>query len=136
MTGSLAADHADPRADRRRPPRTRRAPVPKYITFFSYTGDAVKAMIDRPSDRTAAAKALAESVGGTLDAFYWMHGAHDGFLITHLPDGISAMALAGAAGATGAITNFETHEIFDHDDQSAIIAKGTGALQTYRPPTA
>jgi uncharacterized protein with GYD domain len=107
----------------------------RYITFFSYSAGAAKAMIERPSDRTAAAKALAEAVGGTLESFYWMQGHHDGFLITELPDGVAASALAAAAGATGAITNFETHQIFDHDEQAAIIAAAAG-VHTYRPPTA
>jgi uncharacterized protein with GYD domain len=109
--------------------------MPRYITFFSYTGAAAKAMIERPSDRGAAAKALAESVGGTLESFYWMQGAHDGFLITSLPDGVAASALAAAAGASGAVVDFETHEIFDHDQQAAIVAGAAAALKGYTPPT-
>ncbi len=108
----------------------------RYITFFSYKGEAIKAMIDRPSDRSAAAKALVESLGGTLEAFYWMQGHHDGFLITSLPDGVTASALAAAVGATGVIGGLETHEIFDHDEQSAIVAGAGTALRAYKPPTA
>jgi uncharacterized protein with GYD domain len=110
--------------------------VPRFITFFSYTGDAAKAMIDRPSDRSAAAQALVASVGGTLDGFFWMQGDHDGFLLTTLPDAIAAAALAAAAGSTGAITNFETHQIFDHDEQARIVTQAKQATAAYRPPTA
>ena len=49
--------------------------MPRYITFFSYTAESAKAMIERPSDRSAAAKALTESLGGTQEAFYWMLSA-------------------------------------------------------------
>ena len=59
--------------------------MPKYICFFSYTRDAAKAMIERPTDRIAAAKALVESVGGEMECFYWMHGHHDGFFIANYP---------------------------------------------------
>ena len=110
--------------------------MPKFITFFSYTGEAGKAMIERPSDRTAAARALVESVGGTLEGFYWMHGKRDGFLLTDLPDGAAAAALALAAAATGAITDFETHQIFDHDEQAAIVKVAATARAVYKPPTA
>jgi uncharacterized protein with GYD domain len=110
--------------------------MPKFITFFSYTGDAAKALIENPSDRTAAARALTESGGGTIEAFYWLHGTHDGFLITDLPDGATATALAAAAGATGAITDFETHQIFGQEEQSAIVATAAKARGAYRPPTA
>lgn len=106
----------------------------KYITFFSYSGDAVKAMIHHPSDRSAAATALVESMGGTVEAFYWMQGSHDGLLITELPDSISGTALVAAVASTGAITNLETHELFDHDAQSEIVAKAKTALDAYTPP--
>ena len=43
--------------------------MPRFITFFSYTAESAKAMIERPSDRSAAAKALIESLGGTQEAF-------------------------------------------------------------------
>jgi uncharacterized protein with GYD domain len=109
--------------------------MPKFITFFSYTGDAAKALIEHPSDRTAAARTLAESLGGSLESFYWMQGAHDGFLITELPDGVAASALAAAASATGAIVGFETHQIFDHDEQAALVERAASALRAYKPPT-
>ncbi|MEO7665351.1 MAG: GYD domain-containing protein [Candidatus Limnocylindrales bacterium] len=110
--------------------------MPKFITYFSYTANAAKAMIDRPSDRNAAAKALAESLGGSLDSFYWMQGKKDGFLITTLPDATAAAALSAAVGSTGAITGCETHQIFDHDEQAAIVQQAGVALKAYRPPTA
>ncbi len=110
--------------------------MPRYITFFSYTGEAAKAMIERPSDRSAAAKALVESLGGTQEAFYWMQGQHDGFLITNLPDSLAASALAAAVASTGVIGGLETHQIFDHDEQAAIVKHAGTALKAYKPPTA
>lgn len=106
----------------------------KYITFFSYSADAVKAMIHHPSDRSAAATALVESLGGTVEAFYWMQGQYDGFLISDLPDSISGTALVAAVASTGAITNLESHELFDHDQQAAIVDKAKTALEAYTPP--
>jgi len=108
----------------------------RFITFFSYSGDATKALIERPSDRSAAAKALVESIGGTQEAFYWMQGKHDGFLITNLPDGVAASALAAAVGASGAVVNAQTHQIFDGDEQAAIVKQAAAALRAYKPPTA
>ena len=110
--------------------------MPRFITFFSYTADSATAMIDRPSDRSAAGKALVESLGGTQEAFYWMQGKHDGFLIANLPDGVAAAALAAAVGATGAIGGIETHQIFDRDEQAAIVQQAAAARKAYKPPTA
>ena len=110
--------------------------MPRFIHFFSYSSASAKAMIDRPSDRAAAAKALVESLGGTQEAFYWMHGEHDGFLISNLPDGVAASALAAAVGASGAVVGAETHQIFDTDEQAAIVSQAGAALRAYKPPTA
>ena len=109
--------------------------MPRFITYFSYTGDAAKAMIEHPSDRSAAAKALVESLGGTQEAFYWMQGKHDGFLISNLPDAVSAAGLAAAVGSTGAIVGIETHQIFDLDEQGTIVKQAEKALKAYKPPT-
>ena len=65
-----------------------------------------------------------------------MQGEHDGFLITNLPDGVTAAAMAAAVGATGAIGGLETHQIFDHDEQAAIVKQADTARRAYKPPTA
>src|SRR5439155_19958335 len=74
--------------------------------------------------------------GGTQEAFYWMQGEHDGFLITNLPDGVAAAALAAAVGARGAVVSLQTHQIYDHDEQAAIMQRAKTAGMAYKPPTA
>jgi uncharacterized protein with GYD domain len=71
-----------------------------------------------------------------MEAFYWMTGKHDGFVISNLPDGVSGAAVSVAVSATGAVTGIETHMIFDHDDQADIVTKAAAALRAYKPPTA
>jgi len=108
----------------------------KYICFFSYTRDSAKAMIEKPTDRVAAARALVESAGGKMECLYWMHGHHDGFFIAEFKDGMSAAAVAAAAGSTGAVTQVETHELFDGEAQGQIMRAARAALSGYKPPTA
>lgn len=108
--------------------------MPKYLFLFSYSSDSLKGMVKNPSDRSAAAKTLVESLGGSQEDFYWMHGQHDGMLIATLPDGVAASALSVAVGAAGAIVDAETHEIFDHDDQTAIVTRAGAALKAYKAP--
>ena len=142
ISGRVAArprkfsSHPVPQSDRFEDALTSKgdAPVAKYITFFSYSADAVKAMIHHPSDRSAAATELVEALGGTVEAFFWMQGQHDGFLITELPDSVSGTALVAAVASTGAVSNLESHEIFDHDQQAAIVTTAKTALDAYTPP--
>lgn len=91
-------------------------------------------MIDHHSDRTAAAKVLVESLGGTLEAFYWMQGPHDGLLISELPESVNGAALSAAVAASGAISHVETHQLFDHDQQASIVELAKTALSAYTPP--
>lgn len=106
----------------------------KYVSFFSYSNEAVKGMIGQMSDRTAAAKGLVEALGGTLEAFYWMQGQHDGLLISELPDSVNGAALSAAVAASGAISHAETHQLFDQDQQASIISLAATALNAYKPP--
>jgi uncharacterized protein with GYD domain len=106
----------------------------KYIVFFSYSSAAVKGMIDHPSDRSAAVRELASSLGGSVESFYWMQGNHDGFVIGEFPDSVSGAAVSAAVAATGAVSSIESHEIFDHDQQEEIVKAAKTALQAYTPP--
>ncbi len=108
--------------------------MPKYVVFFSYSSAAVRGMIDHPSDRSAAVKELAESLGGSIESFYWMQGQHDGFVIGEFPDSVSGVAIAAAVASTGAISSIESHEIFDHGQQAEIVEKAKTALRAYTPP--
>ena len=110
--------------------------MPRFITFFSYPAASTKALIEHPSDRSAASRALVESLGGTQEAFYWMTGKHDGCLITNLPDGVAGAALSAAVGSTGAVTGIESYQLFDADEQATIVERAATARKAYKPPTA
>ena len=64
-----------------------------------------------------------------------MQGEHDGFLITILPDGAMVAALVAAVSASGAVGRLETHQIFDADEQAAIVKNAATARKAYKPPT-
>lgn len=49
---------------------------------------------------------------------------------------MAAAALAAAVGASGAIVGLETHQIYDHDEQAAIVKHAATARRAYKPPTA
>ncbi len=92
-------------------------------------------MIKNPSDRSAAAKQLVESLGGSIEVFYWMFGGWDGFATAELPDSVSAAAISVAVNSSGAFKSVSTTQLFDHDDQAALVEKAKTALAGYSPPT-
>ena len=108
--------------------------MPLYLGRFSYTTDAMKALLDQPQDRSAAAREVAESLGGKLLGFWYAFGPFDGVFLMEAPDNASAAALAMAVGAGGALSEVETTVLLDMDEAQDAMRKAAAA--TYRPPSA
>ena len=106
----------------------------KYAFFFTYSSDAWARMIQSPGDRTAAVRQLADALGGSVEAIYWMFGPYDGILIADVPDSVSAAALSVAVGSTGSFKHLETHELFTHDQLGQTLARAKDASGAYQPP--
>ena len=75
------------------------------MSLFSFKGETLGKLMQNPSDREAAVRNLAESVGGTLEAYYPMLREHDGCGIIDARDSISAASAAVAVAGTGAFTS-------------------------------
>lgn len=106
----------------------------KYLVLFNVTSETTKGFLQKPSDRAAVVREVAASVGGGLEAYYWMFGQYDGMAIFALPDSHTAAALSLAVAGSGAFTHFETHELLDANDLTAIAERAREI--TYRPPGA
>jgi uncharacterized protein with GYD domain len=106
--------------------------MPLYLGRFSYTTDAMKALLNEPQDRSAAAREVADSLGGKLLGFWYAFGEFDGVFLMEAPDNASAAALAMAVGAGGALSEIETTVLLDMDEAQDAMRKAAAA--TYRPP--
>jgi uncharacterized protein with GYD domain len=105
--------------------------MPKFMFTGSYTQDSAAAIKKGGgSPRLAAARALAESVGGTLECFYFAFGEWDFVVIADLPNMVSAAALASAVSGSGAMERFETTVLLTPADMDA----ASGTSSTYSPP--
>ena len=106
----------------------------KFAVFFSFKGETVKSFMDKPSDRAAVVGQLCEAAGGHMDAYYFMFGAWDGFVIADVPDSGSAAAVSLAVSSTGAFARIETHELIEANAIGDILDKAKGL--SYTPPGA
>ena len=106
--------------------------MPLYLARFSYTTDAMKALVNEPQDRSAAARELADSLGGKLLGFWYAFGEFDGVFLMEAPDNASAAAVAMTVGASGALSEVETTVLLDMDEAQDAMRKAAEA--TYRPP--
>jgi uncharacterized protein with GYD domain len=108
--------------------------VAKYLVLFGLTGETMKRFVAKPSDRAAVVQQLAESAGGSVESYYWMFGQYDGAGVFVLPDSHTMAAVSLAATSSGAFTRFETHELIESSDLTAIAERARG--MGYQPPGA
>ena len=79
--------------------------MPKYLWKASYTTKGVRGVANEGgSSRRDAVKQVTESIGGTLEGFYFAFGEDDAYVIADLPDNETAAAVALAVnGSEGAV---------------------------------
>src|SRR4051794_18874217 len=76
--------------------------MPKYLIEATYTLDGVRGVQKTGgSARRDAVARVAESVGGTLESFYFGFGERDGYVILDLPDNEAAAAVSITVNAQG-----------------------------------
>jgi uncharacterized protein with GYD domain len=108
--------------------------MPTYVTFFSYTSEAWKRMIDTPENRAVAARKLIEQVGGSMEVFYWMFGEWDGLVIYEVAEPAMASTLSAVATSSGLIERVKTNQLLGSDDVRTALDRATALQQSYVPP--
>ena len=106
--------------------------MPTYLTRFSYTPETWSRLMANPEDRSKAAQAYVESVGGRLHGFWYGFGEYDGYTLWEAPDNVSMAAVVVAIGGGGALSSIETTALLTVDE--AIEALGRAAQIGYRAP--
>lgn len=102
----------------------------KYLFQASYTTDGVKGLLkEGGTARRAAVDAMANSLGGSIESYYYAFGDHDLYIIADLADNASAAAIALTVGATGA-AKVSTTVLLTSADVDAASQK----MPAYRAP--
>lgn len=104
--------------------------MPKYLVKGNYVGDGIAGLIrEGGSSRRDAATAGIESVGGSVESFYYAFGDTDVYAICDFPDDATAAAVSLMIGASGAVS-VTLVPLLTPEDLDAAAAKSP----TYRPP--
>jgi len=76
--------------------------MPKFLWKARYTPEGVKGVASEGgTGRVDAVRTACESVGGTLECFYFGFGDADAYVIADLPDNEAATAVALTVNASG-----------------------------------
>jgi len=74
----------------------------EFLFYGSYTPEGYKGLLtEGGSIRIGVAKQALQSVGGSLEAFYYSNGEQDFYIIVNLPDNVSSTAITLAGNASG-----------------------------------
>lgn len=77
--------------------------MPKYLWRVTYSTEGARGLVaEGGSGRREAVREMLESVGGSLEAFYYALGSDDLVVIGELPDNVAAAALSLTTSAGGA----------------------------------
>ncbi len=105
-----------------------------YLTFFTYARDAWRNMVQNPEDREEAARKVIEAAGGSLVAFYWMLGDHDGLSIFEVPNATVASAVSAAISASGRVSHLKTVHLLTSRQARGSLELAKVVAASYSPP--
>lgn len=108
--------------------------MPRFIISGNYTASAMKGMIQHPSDREAAARALVEAAGGKLETFYLTTGDNDFSMKVMIDDVSDLIAGLMVAGASGATSNLKTIRAFTSAEFTEMQKKAGQIAKAYKAP--
>lgn len=109
--------------------------MPRYMFTLRYSADAIKALVEKPSDRAKAAKSFIESIGGKMESLYFTLGEDDVVVIYEAPNTIAAAAMSMVVGASGAFSSGRTTELLTPDEAMQAMKKAGAVRAKYKPPT-
>ncbi len=108
--------------------------MPRFIVTGNYTASAMKSMVESPSDREAAARAIIEAAGGTLETFYLTTGDSDFSIKVTIDDAADLIAGLMVTGASGAVSNLKTIRAFTSDEFTAMQKRAGEIASAYKAP--
>ena len=103
----------------------------KYLFEVNYTLDGIKGVKAKGgSARLAATKAAVESVGGSVEAYYFAFGGTDVYAIGDFPDNVSAASLALTVAGAREPSRSKTVVLLTPEEIDQAVAKTV----SYSPP--
>ena len=93
----------------------------KYLFHGSFTAEGLRGIQkEGGTARVGAVRTLAQSLGGSLDSYYFAFGKDSYFVTVDLPNDEAAAACAIAVAASGAVSNTTTKLLTPEQVDAAI----------------
>ena len=105
-----------------------------YLYQLSYSTEAIKAMVAKPSDREAAAEKLIEALGGKLHHLFFAFGGHDVICLIEGPDDTFMAAGALAVASAGTVSSSSTIKLMTAKEAMKAMKMAGKVTGAYEPP--
>jgi uncharacterized protein with GYD domain len=106
--------------------------MPHYMFQARYSTDAIKAMVDKPQDREAAARPLIEALGGKLHNLFFCFGQEDVVAMIEAPNDEAMAACALVVAASGAFSGGSTTKLMTSAEAMAAMKKAQSGRAKYK----
>jgi len=104
--------------------------MPKYLICGSYTEEGLNGLLkEGGTKRLEATKQAVESLGGTLEAYYYAYGDNDFYFIADQPENINVVAGILMANASGTV-KLKTIPLITPEEVDEAVKK----TMDWRPP--
>ena len=104
--------------------------MPKFLFQGSYTEEGLKGLLkEGGTKRKQALKQAIESLGGTLEAYYFAFGDNDFYFIADTPDNVGAITGSLISNATGTV-RLKTTVLITPEEVDQAVKK----TMDWRPP--
>lgn len=104
-----------------------------YLFRGRYSTDAIKAMVNKPQDREAAAAPLIEALGGKLHNLFFCFGEDDVVALIEAPDDETYAACALVVGASGTMSGGASVKLMTSKQAQQAMKKANDAQKSYSP---
>ena len=108
--------------------------MPHFMVSCNYSAQAKEALITNPVDRSKAAAAAVEAVGGKLHSAFLTFGEADIIVIYEAPDAVASASLAFTLGASGAFSSIKTTPLLTTADAMKALKLSAETKAAYKPP--
>ncbi len=108
--------------------------MPQYMTQFTFTPEAWKAMAGKPQNPGQTIRSIIERCGGSIITFYYSFGEFDGIVLYDAPDEVTAAAMAVATDITEPLKAIKTTVLLSEDKGREMMQK-VGSLNLSQVPT-
>lgn len=101
--------------------------MPHYLVQVAYSAEGSAAIVEKPQNRIEAVRPAVEKLGGKVNSGWYSFGNYDAVLIVELPSNVSAMALAMAFSAGGAVRKVNTTPLLTPEESVEAMKKASMA---------